>query len=92
MFVCIVSRFGVGYHMVLVKDHERKCDEDLVTQKVTSTVPGSRLVGNAGAELAYVLPQEASSHFSNLFTALEGMLSPKYHSQLHVHPGELDLQ
>ncbi|XP_065191428.1 phospholipid-transporting ATPase ABCA3-like [Sycon ciliatum] len=65
------SKFGVGYHMVLVKDHERECDEVAVTSKVTSAVPGSRLVGNAGAELAYVLPQEASSHFSALFTSLE---------------------
>ena len=65
--------------MVLVKDHDKECDEAVVTQKVLSIVPGSRLVGNAGSELAYVLPNNSSAHFSELFTLLESKRSTKWY-------------
>ncbi len=66
-----MCRYGVGYHMVVVKEAE--CDSAKVTHLVTSLVQGAEQVTDVGAELSYVLPSSASSSFPSLFEALEGM-------------------
>jgi ABC-type sugar transport system ATPase subunit len=63
------NRFGVGYHMTLVKSPS--CDTSAVERLIVSSVPGSKLVGEASAELSFILPREQSSVFPQLFTSLE---------------------
>ena len=56
--------------MTLVK--EPSCDSAAVTQLVQSHVRGAEQMTDVGAELSYVLPSTASSHFPQLFDDLEG--------------------
>ncbi|XP_072041416.1 phospholipid-transporting ATPase ABCA3-like [Amphiura filiformis] len=63
------KKYGVGYHMVCVKDSH--CDVSQVTNLVTSLVPNAGLESNIGAELSYVLPHESSANFESLFTNIE---------------------
>ncbi|MEE6528604.1 hypothetical protein FKM82_031126 [Ascaphus truei] len=51
-------KYGAGYHMVMVK--EAHCQEEEITQLITSYVPNAALESNAGAELSYVLPKEST--------------------------------
>lgn len=71
-FFPTVIRFGVGYHMTVVKESS-KCEKGNLTAFIGERVPGSRLVSDAGAEIAYVLPREETKFFANLFSDLEGM-------------------
>ena len=66
-------RFGVGYHMVVVK--EPHCDSVKVTDMVTSLVEGSEQVTDVGAELSYILPSASTGSFPALFDALDGKRS-----------------
>eukprot|EP01137_Pigoraptor_chileana_P029004 Opistho-2@13608 len=63
------SRFGVGYHLTVVK--KSGCNEDAVADAVARNVPGSRPSGNAGAELSFVLPREESHLFPQLLDSLD---------------------
>ncbi|XP_033114079.1 ATP-binding cassette sub-family A member 3-like [Anneissia japonica] len=63
------NRYGVGYHMTLVKNQD--CQVDLLTKTIQEFVPGSYLESNIGAELTYILPGESTSMFQKLFEHLE---------------------
>ena len=63
-------RYGVGYHMTLVK--EQLCDSAQVTDMVQSIVRGAEQVTDVGAELSFVLPSSATPQFPELFETLEG--------------------
>jgi ABC-type multidrug transport system ATPase subunit len=63
------SRFGVGYHMTLVKTPS--CDVSKVERLITSSVAGSKMVGNVSSELSFILPRDQSTAFPELFGSLE---------------------
>lgn len=63
------SKYGVGYHMVMVK--EANCDLSKVISVVKTHVPTAQLESNVGAELSFILPSEATGKFEDLFTDLE---------------------
>ena len=65
-----VVRYGVGYHMTMVK--EPKCDSQVVTDLVKRIVNGAKQVTDVGAELSFILPSQSSSYFPNLFDTLDG--------------------
>ena len=69
----LAHRYGVGYHMTLVK--ERQCDSAQVTDMVKSIVCGAEQVTDVGAELSFVLPSSATPQFPELFKTLEGTFS-----------------
>ena len=60
---------GAGYHMVIVK--ESSCDVEALTQLIQSHVPEAQLESNISAELSYILPQDSSHKFEELFTEIE---------------------
>ncbi|KJE88968.1 ATP-binding cassette sub-family A member 1 [Capsaspora owczarzaki ATCC 30864] len=63
------SRYGIGYHMTLVK--EPRCNVNSITALVKSHVASAVLATDVGAELAYVLPTRETPNFANLFAELE---------------------
>ena len=63
-------RYGVGYHMVVVK--KPQCDSLKVTDIVMSIVEGAEQVTDVGAELSFILPSTSTGSFPALFDALEG--------------------
>ena len=63
-------RYGVGYHMVVVK--EPSCNSASVNSLVRSLVQGSKNITDVGTELSFVLPSNSSSSFPQLFDTLEG--------------------
>lgn len=68
--VLVAYRFGVGYHMTVVKGEN--CNPMRVTKTVMQHVPGGELSTEAGAELAYTLPSNATGSFPELFEYIEG--------------------
>ena len=62
-------RYGVGYHMTIVKDES--CDPSLVESVVKSVVSQAEQVTDIGAELSYILPSSSTSSFPELFDKLE---------------------
>ncbi|KJE91770.1 ATP-binding cassette transporter 1 [Capsaspora owczarzaki ATCC 30864] len=68
------KRFGIGYHMTLVKRSDATKESD-VTAFLRSFVPKVNLTGDIGAELSYTLPSDQSSVFPALFAALEARLA-----------------
>ena len=62
-------RYGVGYHMTIVKDES--CDPSLVESVVKSVVSQAEQVTDVGAELSYILPSSSTSSFPELFDKLE---------------------
>ncbi|KAJ3601486.1 hypothetical protein NHX12_032454 [Muraenolepis orangiensis] len=63
------SKYGAGYHMVIVKDPH--CNVSEITRLVHMYVPDATLESSAGAELSYILPKESTSRFELLFAELE---------------------
>ncbi|XP_071106304.1 phospholipid-transporting ATPase ABCA3-like [Haliotis cracherodii] len=63
------NKYGAGYHMVIVK--EPQCVVGNITALVTKYIPEAELESNIGAELSYILPQESSHRFEELFTQLQ---------------------
>ncbi|XP_068671756.1 phospholipid-transporting ATPase ABCA3-like [Montipora foliosa] len=63
------SKYGVGYHMVTVK--EPTCDVSKVISVVKNHVPTAQVESNIGAELSFILPSEATGKFEKLFLELE---------------------
>jgi hypothetical protein len=63
------SRYGVGYHLTLVKG--RSCDTGRLSELIKSTVPGSQLASDVSAELTFLLPFTSSQHFPTLLDTLE---------------------
>ena len=66
---CCVTRYGVGYHLTLVKDIS--CDSSRIEQLVKSFVPEAERVTDVGAELSFILPSSSTPSFPNLFDKLE---------------------
>ena len=73
-------RYGVGYHLTLVKG--RSCDTGRLSELIKSTVPGSQLASDVSAELTFLLPFTSSQHFSTLLDTLESKYSPPLSSSL----------
>ena len=65
----IPIRYGVGYHMTMVKGS--KCDSGLVTGLVKDTVSGAEQVTDVGAELSFLLPSQSAQQFPDLFDILD---------------------
>ena len=63
------SRYGVGYHMTLVK--QPNCATFNVEVFVKSFVPSAKKVTDVGMELSFILPSSEVSKFSDLFDDLE---------------------
>ncbi|XP_069124776.1 phospholipid-transporting ATPase ABCA3-like [Argopecten irradians] len=63
------NKYGAGYHMVIVK--RPNCDVDNITKLIRTYVPGAEMESNIAAELSYVLQQESSSRFSDMFKDME---------------------
>ena len=63
------NRFGVGYHMTVVKGSH--CESPAVERLVKQTVSGAKLMSDIGTELSFVMPREESGNFPTLFGDLE---------------------
>ncbi|XP_033630935.1 ATP-binding cassette sub-family A member 3-like [Asterias rubens] len=63
------KKYGVGYHMVMVKSPQ--CNVNQVADLIHSYIPTASMESNVGAELSFILPNEASDTFEALFTHLE---------------------
>lgn len=63
------SRYGVGYHMTLVK--ESKCITQAIERIVKSYVPKAEIVTDVGMELSFILPSNEAAKFPDLFDKLE---------------------
>ncbi|XP_065652510.1 phospholipid-transporting ATPase ABCA3 isoform X2 [Hydra vulgaris] len=63
------KKYGVGYHMVMVKN--TKCKVDQMTKLVTKHIPTASLENDDGMELSYILPSEYVSVFESLFSEIE---------------------
>ncbi len=68
-FFVFVNRYGVGYHMTLVK--EPNSDSSLVEKVVKDFIPLAEKVTDVGMELSYILPTNSASKFADLFEQLE---------------------
>ena len=68
-FLVAVSRYGVGYHLTLVK--RESCDEDAISNLVKSHVPKAEIISAVGTEIQFVLTSESSQNFEALFSELE---------------------
>ncbi|XP_048408491.1 phospholipid-transporting ATPase ABCA3 isoform X2 [Stegostoma tigrinum] len=63
------NKYGAGYHMVIVKQPHCKVAD--ITTLVKSLIPKADMQTNAGAELSYILPNESTDRFEDLFSQLE---------------------
>ena len=70
-----MHRYGVGYHLTVVKDE--KCDSDAVSELVKGTIPGSEVGTDVGAELSFILPAQSSHLFPGLFDTFNGKKKKK---------------
>ncbi|XP_071785236.1 phospholipid-transporting ATPase ABCA3-like isoform X1 [Asterias amurensis] len=68
------NRFGVGYHLTLVRNKD--CDVDVVHSFIKKHVAQSELESNVGNELDFILPREDSASFKQLFADLEYSRGP----------------
>jgi ATP-binding cassette subfamily A (ABC1) protein 3 len=64
------SRFGVGYHLTMVKG--RDASSERICEVVMSTIDGAEKVGDVAGELSFVLPSHLIDHYPKLFDKLEG--------------------
>ena len=65
-----VYRYGIGYHMTMVK--EPHCDSEAITDLVERMVTGAKQETDVGAELSFILPSQSSHQFPQLFDTLDG--------------------
>lgn len=65
-------RYGVGYHLTLVK--KESCDQDAITNLVKHYVPTAEIISSVGAEIQFVLSSESSQNFEALFYEMESKL------------------
>ncbi|KAJ7376779.1 hypothetical protein OS493_032513 [Desmophyllum pertusum] len=66
------SRYGVGYHLTLVK--KESYDQDAITNLVKHYVPTAEIISSVGAEIQFVLSSENAQNFEALFSELENKL------------------
>ena len=76
LFVCTfvylhVFRFGVGYHLTMVK--EPLCDVDHVTNVISTLIRGVQKVSDTSSETTFILPFSSTSQFPSLFDYIEGI-------------------
>ena len=64
-------RYGVGYHLTVVKDPS--CTVDNVVSLVERMVAGAAVSTNIGSELSFTLPSQSSHLFAQLFDTFESM-------------------
>ena len=62
-------RYGVGYHLTMVKDPS--CVSSRVEQLVKSFVSEAEQVTDVAAELSFILPSSSTPSFPDLFDELE---------------------
>ncbi|CAG9854771.1 unnamed protein product [Phyllotreta striolata] len=67
------NKFGVGYHLTMVLE-DGASSEDLL-RLVKSYVANGEMVRRHGKELSFVLPYDAVSKFSGLFSAIESEIN-----------------
>eukprot|EP00794_Sanderia_malayensis_P017572 gene17572-19324_t len=63
------KRFGVGYHLNLVKS--QTFQEQSARNVIEDTIPRAKMVSNIGSEMKYILENESSKQFKGLFQSLE---------------------
>lgn len=63
---------GAGYHLVIVK--APTCNVEAVTAAVEGIITGAYLESQVAAELSYLLPEDQSSKFPQLFRMIETSL------------------
>jgi ATP-binding cassette subfamily A (ABC1) protein 3 len=63
------SRFGVGYHLTMVKG--RDASSERICEVVTSTIDGAEKVEDVAGELSFVLPSHLTDQYPELFDKLE---------------------
>ncbi|KXJ07385.1 ATP-binding cassette sub-family A member 3 [Exaiptasia diaphana] len=63
------SRYGVGYHLTLVK--KEGFNENIAINAIKRVVPSAEILSNVGAELELVLNRDAAKSFESLFLDLE---------------------
>ena len=64
---------GAGYHLVAVKDSG--CNVSNLTNAVTSKIPSAILESEINAEVTYLLPDDQSDKFADLFRFLDSKKS-----------------
>lgn len=81
------SRYGVGYHIVLVR--EEHCKIDSVVAMIQSHVPEAKVESTSGAELSLILPKESTASFPALFNDLQASyLLSSLHAVLPILCGQ----
>nr|XP_006815639.1 PREDICTED: ATP-binding cassette sub-family A member 1-like [Saccoglossus kowalevskii] len=63
------NRFGIGYHLTLVKTPS--CIIDAVSSRIRMYVPQAEMSAESGAELSYILPRESTASFKAMCKDLE---------------------
>ncbi|KAL9959228.1 hypothetical protein ACROYT_G036325 [Oculina patagonica] len=66
------SRYGVGYHLTLVK--KESYDQEAIANLVKQHVPTAEIISSVGAEIQFVLSSESSQNFEALFFELENKM------------------
>ncbi|KAK7485122.1 hypothetical protein BaRGS_00023662, partial [Batillaria attramentaria] len=61
--------YGAGYHLVLVKSQD--CKVAKLTHVIQEALPSAQFETEINAELSYLLPDDQSAKFPNLFRMLE---------------------
>ena len=69
MMMMIFCRYGVGYHLTLVK--KESYDQEAITSLIKRHVPTAEIISCVGAEIQFVLSSESSQSFEALFYELE---------------------
>lgn len=69
LYFMISFRYGVGYHLTVVKDPN--CNVDNVTSLVERMVTGATISTNIGSELSFTLPSQSSHQFAELFDSFD---------------------
>ena len=77
----VLIRYGVGYHMTVVK--ESNCVSENVERLILSYVPNAKQVTDVGAELSFVLPSSGAAKFPEMFDSLDGTF--KYSTSMLVY-------
>ncbi len=72
VLLLLLNRFGIGYHMTVVK--ETGCDSRKIIDIVKGMVTGSSEVTDVGAELSFRLPSDSRNQFPDMFDTLESEL------------------
>lgn len=64
------NKYGIGYNLTIVKENTKDSTEK-ITKLITGTIKGSKIEGDIGKELKYMLPTQEIGQFEELFGKLE---------------------